>query len=168
MMDEPVNLQPLRRSRRRPVEGDVFAMHPPDGRYLFGRVIGAELSRERAPIEGAYLLYVYDLFGDSIDVDPSTLTKNRLLLAPTYTNRLGWVRGYFQTISHRPLRPDDILDQHCFWDALREKHVDECGRILAHPTEPCGEWAMASYVVIDDKISDALGIPRAPERLGRE
>lgn len=39
MSDVPTNLEVLKRSRKKPKVGDVFAMRPPGGKYLFGRVI---------------------------------------------------------------------------------------------------------------------------------
>ena len=44
-MTERTNLRVLKRSRKPPTPGDVFAMQLPDGRYLFGRVILADLPR---------------------------------------------------------------------------------------------------------------------------
>jgi hypothetical protein len=37
-----VNLKLLRPSRKRLAAGDIFVMLPPDGKYLFGRVISTE------------------------------------------------------------------------------------------------------------------------------
>lgn len=166
MAEKRTNLQFLRKSRKRQREGDVFAMRLPDGQYLFGRVVGADLPRERAPWEGALLLYIYDVLSDVREVDPDELTRDRLLLAPVHTNRLGWVKGYFETITHRPLRPDDVLEQHCYWDPAREKYVDDYEHDIADPLEPCGTWGVAHYHYIDDLISDAVGIPRVPEGPG--
>ncbi len=53
--DPPTNLQVLKRSRRKPEVGDVFAMLPPDDKYLFGRVIRTDaLGRMKA-----LLVYIY-------------------------------------------------------------------------------------------------------------
>ncbi len=35
--------------------------------------------------------------------------------------------------------------------------------VLPAPTEPCGEWGLASYLYIDDQISEALGLPPVSE-----
>ncbi len=49
------NLQRLKPTRQKPQAGDVFAMGLPDGQYLFGRVILADLPIERAPMP-AYMM----------------------------------------------------------------------------------------------------------------
>ena len=74
-----------------------------------------------------------------------------------------WTKGYFENIAHPPLAPDDLLDEHCFWDATRKAYRDQLGAFRAERSEPCGYRGLGSYRLIDDLISDALGIDRAPE-----
>lgn len=156
------NLRVLRRSRKQPEIGDLFAMQVPDGRYLFGRVIDVDLAGERSPTPNSHLLYIYNVLQHDKTIDFDKLTRDQLLLPPVHTNRLGWARGYFETIAHRSLRPSDVLEQHCFWDVITESYVDRKGRPLANPGGRCGTWGLISYLGIDDEVSDALGIPRAP------
>lgn len=47
------------------------------------------------------------------EFDEANLRPDRLLIAPIYINRLGWSRGYFETVGNRPLVPEDLLTQHC-------------------------------------------------------
>jgi hypothetical protein len=47
--------------------------------------------------------------------------------------------------------------------AASGKFVDETEKEVGGRSDPCGEWALASYRWIDDHVSDALGISRAPE-----
>ena len=157
-----VNFERLRPSRKKLAPGDIFAMRPPDGRYLFGRVILADLPRNRAPMPRSYLIYVYSVRSDLKGLNPDQLTVDRLLLPPMFINRLPWSRGYFETVAHRPLKREDLVQQYCFrrWTG---KYVDETGKELSSRLEPCGDWALDSYRTIDDQVSDALGIPRTPE-----
>lgn len=139
-----VNLRVLKRSRGRPVAGDVFAMGLPDGTYLFGLVVFDHVPAERAPMPNANLLYLYRGAAASLEPALDSLTPDRLLVPPVWTNDQGWTRGYFQNV----LRVDDVqsrmLRQHCFRHASRKRCVDANG------------W-------IDDRVSEALGIPLAPD-----
>ncbi|HEV8628420.1 MAG TPA: immunity 26/phosphotriesterase HocA family protein [Acidimicrobiia bacterium] len=159
-MPERRNLQELKASRKGPRPGDIFTMQLPDGKYLFGRVILADRPREVAPMPGSNLIYIYDQLSDASD-PPGNLSPDHLLLPPIFTNRLPWSKGYFVTVAHRELQPTDLLPQHCFRRWTGES-LDESGNELDGPTEPCGDWGLASYRMIDDLISDALGIPRVP------
>ncbi|MDP8907567.1 MAG: immunity 26/phosphotriesterase HocA family protein [Chloroflexota bacterium] len=152
----PTNLQILRRSRNKPEVGDIFAMLPPDGKYLFGRVIRTDAL---GPMK-ALLIYIYANRSESKKA-PAELSPQSLLIAPTFTNALGWTHGRFETIENRPLGPGEVLERHCFYAAGR--YYDEDAQPLSERTEPCGVGGVTSYRMLDDQISDALGIPRVPE-----
>ncbi|WP_020672062.1 immunity 26/phosphotriesterase HocA family protein [Amycolatopsis nigrescens] len=161
-MELDTNFKYLKRSSKKPQPGDVFTMLLPDEQYLFGRVIFAELPQGRAPMPGAYLLYIYDARATTREPPLDQLTPDRLLIAPEYTNRMGWTKGAFETVAQAEIGPADLLRQHCFWSASRKKYFDETGSEIAGPVEPCGSWSLGSYRAIDDLVSDALGIKRAP------
>ncbi len=78
------------------------------------------------------------------------------------TNKLPWSKGYFQTVDHWPLEPGDLLRQHCFLSGARARYFDEAGNELPGPVEPVGDYGLHSFRTIDDAVSDALGIDRAP------
>ena len=43
------------------------------------------------------------------------------------------------------------------------QYFDEYSNKLAKPSSPIGDWGLDSYRTIDDAISEALGIPLAPD-----
>jgi len=159
MSNPPTNLRVLRPSRHRPVAGDVFALQVPDRSYLFGRVILVE--PDRAPMPLSYLIYVYDHRGSDKAFDIRQLRPDRLLIPPVWINRMPWAKGYFETLANLPIDKGDLLEQHCFVRWTGEL-LDETGATLPQRVEPCGDWALSSYRWLDDRISDALSIPRAP------
>jgi len=165
----PTNMQFIRRSSKKPVPGDVFAMLYPDGQYLFGRVIRVDLPEGKAPMTGANLLYIYNVRSDSKDVDLSLLRPEALLIPPVFTNRMLWSKGFAETIASPGLQPDDELAQYCFRDfsyQLYERYFDEEGNEISGRREPCGVYALDSYRTLDDSISEALGIPLIPPQPG--
>jgi hypothetical protein len=163
VMPGKTNFQLIRRSRHVPARGDIFAMQLPSGNYLFGRVVIANPPREFAPGPSTNLIYIYSVKSQNKVADHELLIPANLLLPPIWTNSLGWSKGVFETIENRPLQPGDLLRQHCFRVPLKEIFVDEAGRNIPARTEPCGEWSLASYRWVDDHVSDALSIPRAPD-----
>jgi Immunity protein 26 len=153
-----MNLAVLSKSRRRPTPGDVFAMLPPGG-FLFGRVI--DVDANAGGFEGSNLIYIFRARSQSKSAVPP-LTTSDLLIPPIMTNRLPWVRGYFELVDKGLLQLNDRLAQHCFRDALRSWYFDEKGRQLKNAVEPVGDWGLHSFRTIDDQISRALGIPLSP------
>jgi hypothetical protein len=155
-----MNLAVLKKTRRRPVAGDIFAMLPPDNRYLFGRVVRTDANVGGFP--NSNLIYIYRARSTRKD-DVPFLCKNELLLPPGMTNNLPWSKGYFEFVKHEELGPDHILARHCFRD-IRGWYFDEEGHRLAAPVEtPVGTWGLHSYRTIDDEVSRALGIPLADD-----
>ena len=160
-MSDNMNLRALTPSRKKLLAGDVFAMMPADGRYLFGRVISTRAMI--GPMKGCVLIYIYRLRRDTKDLPMSSkLRPDQLLLPPLMTNHLPWARGYFETVAHLPLEPGDMLRPHCFrrYDG---QYFDEANHKLAGPVGPVGDWALHSYRTIDDELSKALDIPLAPD-----
>jgi hypothetical protein len=151
-----MNLQVLKKTRRKPEAGDIFAMLPPDaGGYLFGRVI--QTNANPLGVGGGILIYVYQPRSQGKETVP-VLFRDQLLIPPMITNRLGWSRGYFEFLEHHDLGRMDRLRQHCFKDS-RGLFFDEQGSRLTTEVPPVGEWGLHSYRTIDDEISSALGIP---------
>lgn len=164
MSDSPTNIQVIKPSRKKPQQGDIFAMRLPDGSHLYGRVVEADIQDlRRAPMPGAYLIYIYRERATSMRPDLDALTVDHLLLPPVFINKMPWTKGYFATVESRPLESGDRLAQHCFWSAGRGIYVDENRNPLPREVHPCGDWGLSSYRWLDDQISDALGIPRVPE-----
>ena len=155
----------LRPSRKKPVPGDIFALQLANGDYYFGRVILADLPRDRAPMPGAYLAYIYRERFVTKQPAMAALRRDALLIPPFFINRMPWTRGYFETVAHQDLTPDDLVSQHCFRD-FTGTYFDETGAPLEGAVEPCGEWGLASYRAIDNEVSDKLGIPRATQFAG--
>jgi hypothetical protein len=170
--DQPLNFHLLKRSRRLLSAGDIFVMKLPTLKYLFGRVILTPDYPRLGPTPHAHLLYVYRWQSDRMEPDLSELTPRNLLIPPQWTNRLGWIRGFHQTVAHYPLTVADRLPVHCFHSVLRRAYVDETGRPVPRRVEPCGVWGLGGYYLLDRDISKALGIPHwtdnvPPESLGR-
>jgi hypothetical protein len=158
----PTNLALLSPSRKRLAEGDIFVMRLLDLGYVFGRVVNTKAVWAVGDGVGpANLLYVYAGLQAEMN-PPDHLRPEALLVPPLMTNRLGWSRGYFQTVGHEPLGPDDVLPVHCFRRSNGE-YFDERGRRLPGPVEPVGLFGLHSYRTIDDDVSRALGVPLAED-----
>ena len=157
-----MNLAILRPSRKRLVTGDVFVMLPPDGRFLFGRVISTTAQWGAGPSLVANLVYVFRARSNTkMCPARSELLADRLLFAPLVINRLPWSRGYFETIANLPLGEREVLKQHCF--ESNGRYYDDKGHELPVPAEPCGLRGLESFRTVDDSVSTALGITLAPD-----
>jgi len=152
-----MNLAILSPSRRTPKAGDIFVARPPDGRYLFGRVVTSEAII--GPIKRCVLVYIHAARAQEKRPVP-ILRASELLVPPLLTNLLPWSRGFFEFVENRPIVLGERLRKHSFVDSSG-RYFDEFGHRLPGPTGPVGNWGLHSYQTIDDAISDALGLPRS-------
>ncbi|MFK4084041.1 immunity 26/phosphotriesterase HocA family protein [Kribbella sp. NPDC020789] len=154
-------MQVLKASRSKLRRGDVFALQPRGRRYLFGRIVDTETII--GPMTDCLLIYVYRVQSEVKELPAAAeLMPVNLLLPPMMTNRLPWSRGYFETIGHQEIDPGMTLDVHCF-RGPDGRFYDEKSHELPGPVEPVGVHALKSHRTIDDAVSKALGIPRAPD-----
>ena len=165
MTEVVTNLRILRPSRKKPKPGDVFVLQLVDEQFLFGRVISTDTKWTLAEGAGpAVLIYIFAEQSRKKAVpDKAVLRPEHLLVPPIMTNRLPWARGYFETLANIPLTAEEILPHHCFLSASRGGYFDDRGVKLPAPIEPVGDHGLHSFRTIDDQVSDALGVPRAPE-----
>ena len=154
-----MNLAVLRKTRPVLDPGDIFVMRPPDGAFLYGRVIAIDASI--GPIKPCVLIYVYRARSTETSRIPELL-RRQLLVPPIMTNRRPWTMGYFEPMEKRPLQPLDRVPQHCFEDS-RGWYFDEHSNRLAKRVDPVGSRGLDSFRTIDDAISRALDIPLAPD-----
>jgi hypothetical protein len=161
-MSSDPNLRILKPSRKPLRPGDIFTLSPRAGTYLFGRLIATDAAAS-AGLVGLTLIYIYAAERSTPEPpDDHELSPARLLVPPAMINRLPWSRGYFETIDRRDLRPEHRLAAHSFRD-IRGRYFDEHATEIGGPIEPVGQQGVHSFRTIDDLVSDALGIPRAPD-----
>lgn len=159
-----MNLAVLKKSRRAPEVGDVFVMQPPDGLFLYGRVIATDAMI--GPMRNCILIYVYRPRSAQKEAIPDLL-PGQLLVPPMMTNKRPWTMGYFETLEHRELGPMDRLPQHCFRDTFG-RYFDENSYCLPGPVEPVAQKGLHSFRTVDDEISGALGIPLDPDGVPKQ
>jgi hypothetical protein len=161
------NFRVLQPSRKRLAPGDVFAMGLPDDTYLFGRVISTAARWSLAEGSGTTnLVYVFSHRSESkATPDRAHLRIDQLFIPPQLINRLGWSRGYFETVGRLELTDDEVLPVHCFKRSFgaSPRWFDEHGNELDEPVPPVGVWGGGNYRTLENEVCRALGIPLAPD-----
>jgi len=156
-----MNMRVLKKSRKLQKPGDIFVLQMRDDEYIFGRVI--RLDAVIGKFENTILAYIYRASSRRKDAIP-LLNRDELLIPPLGVRREPWIRGYFETLAHRPLTEDDVLTTHCFWSVAFRKYFDDEGHELRARSEPCGIYALDCSETVDYAISKALGMPHEMDR----
>ena len=159
-----MNMRVLKKSRKSPQPGDIFAFQVQDGEFMFGRVI--DVNTRIGNFDDVIMVYIYNARSASKHKIPR-LSKKDLIIPPVGTNQQGWYQGYFETVGHLPINDEDTLEVHCFVrpspvNPSNVRYYDEQGNELPERVEPCGFYGLASYASIDADISEVLGLPLPP------
>ncbi len=153
------NLEFIKVSRKKPEVGDIFAFKNKYLGWIYGRVI--KMGGPMGDHDSNFLVYIYNNFSKDLELHPK-LNKNDLLIPPYFINRLGWLKGYFQTISKITLDKEDILDYHSFIK-LPVSHnlgyVDEYGNKTEKINKESESYAMGNYITLDMDISKKFNLP---------
>ena len=162
-----MNMIVLKRTRKRPIPGDmfVFKMAQLPDRFYWGRVIKTGTRLGTIEVNDFPMLYIYNVWTPESSPPPlEQLLPVNLLIPPLATNFRPWTMGYFQPAGNRPLLPGEVLPVHCFkFPGFESRYVDEYRVRLEKRIEPCGICGIGSFRTVDDKVSKALGIPRSPD-----
>jgi len=106
----------------------------PDAKYLYGRVILANLPAGLAPMPTSNLIYVYDVRTEEKTPPPiDSLTTDRLLIAPQFINRMPWTRGVFENVAHEPFGALISLLNTVFLGTLSRKSTAMSAGRLSRP-----------------------------------
>ncbi|MEV6795458.1 hypothetical protein AB0M87_26490 [Streptomyces sp. NPDC051320] len=67
-----------------------------------------------------------------------------------------WNKGYFRTVAHAELTSDDLLEEHCFYDAYYKDYVNENDERISQRSDPCGSFALSNFEYFQQEIEAAL------------
>jgi hypothetical protein len=134
--------------------GDVFRLRYPGERYFLGQV--SSLNAKAGGFDDCILINIF-AFEHSTPMHISSLPSLELLIAPLYVNRLGFSRGYMPVIGNAPVKKTS--SEYCYFDVLYKKYLDSEGNEIAGPKGVVGSWGLSNYLVMDDLISEKLGLP---------
>ena len=148
----------MKKSRKKPQEGDVFVLQPMEGVFYFGKVIQTNLKSLDSFINGMTLIYVYRFFSNAKEM-PYALENEELLIPPIVVNHQPWAKGYFEMIGNVGVSEKERNVDFAFWDVLRRKYVDiTTAQPIVLKKEPKYQsiFGLGSYGVVGKEVHKAL------------
>lgn len=161
-LSTPTTLQCLSKSRRPPNPGDAFRLKFIDTDYwVFGVVTKKGAMNPLHP--DLYVLRFLDYKSQRPTAEIEKIDISKTLIAPTITNRQGWLRGYFATFDHATA--PTILEVFDFRPGV---FVNELGDVISFrpdTTRPTRPFGIQGLFDIEDELRAALGLPNvAPSK----
>lgn len=150
----------MKKSLKKPQEGDVFVLQPQKKIFYCGKVIQTNLESTDSFIKGMTLIYIYDRFC-SEKVVPYDLDEEELLIAPIVVNNQPWIKGYFETVDNVPVSEREKNLEFGFWDVLTKKYLDIRGMKIGKKPKYCSIYGLGSYGVVGKEVQKAIKLKKS-------
>ncbi|MBA2868919.1 immunity 26/phosphotriesterase HocA family protein [Methanococcus maripaludis] len=146
----------IKRSRKKPVVGDIFVIQPRKSVYFYGKVIEVNDQFQGFAVNNCVIL-IYKDKSSQLEM-PDNLSQDNILIPPKIVNWRGWTSGYFYTLGNLELTgaekdldygfKDSRITPPCFRKATGEK--------LGHEPVITGNYAIGSYGSVAYSVTKAL------------
>lgn len=150
-----IQLIPMKKSRKKPCDGDIFVLQPFPRRFYYGKVIQTDLQSTDSFIRGMLLIYIYN-YNTTEKKIVDHLEEKDLLIAPMVVNKQPWMKGFFETIGNVEVTETEKNVDFGFWDVLRDCYVDTAGRRLEAPPRYCSTYGLGSYGAVAKEVLHAI------------
>ena len=145
----------MKKSSKKPQEGDVFVLQPLIGKFYFGKVIQTDLKSIDSFINGMTLIYIYNYCSIEKEI-PLELEKEEFLIAPIIVNNQPWLKGYFETIGNKQVLENEKTVDFAFWDTLKKEYVDINGQVIKNKPQYWSIYGLGSYGVVGKEVRKAI------------
>ena len=145
----------MKKSYKKPQEGDVFVLQPIENIFFWGKVIETNVKSRDSFVNGMTLIFVYQCYSHD-KVMPPNLDSNEFLIAPMVVNYRPWNRGYFETIGNVEVSQKERNTEIAFRDVLKKEYVDISGNAVESIPKLCGTFGLGSYGAVGKEVHKAL------------
>ncbi len=149
----------MKKSTKKPQEGDVFVLQPIKDMFYYGKVIQTNLRSVNSFINGMTLIYIYKHCSKNNKEIPNELENEELLIPPVIVNHQPWRKGYFETVGNVGVTERDRNIDFAFWRISTEKYVDINGQVIMLDRKPKyrSVYGLGSYGIVGKDVQRALG-----------
>lgn len=131
-----------------PEKGDFFVMFMRGIGFIPGLVVKDDFQYGS---EKLCIIYLYNEISKEKNCK-FVLDKNNLIVPPALVTEMDWrIKGGFENVGRLDDSDMDIFSNHCFYDRLRRRYVDENNEVC-EKFEPCGIRSISNVG------SEAIGI----------
>ena len=123
----------MKKSSKKPQEGDVFVLQPVIGKFYFGKVIQTDLKSLDSFINGMTLIYIYNYCSIEKEI-PLEL----------------------ETIGNKQVLENEKTIDFAFWDTLKKEYVDINGHVIKSKPQYSSIYGLGSYGVVGKEVRKAI------------
>lgn len=145
----------LKKTRKKPKEGDIFVLNPKRDLYCYGKIIEVGVKSKDSFVNGMYLIYLYDYFSKTKELKVE-LDVDNLLIPPMVVNTQLWLKGYAETLSNIEVSEKERNLEFGFWDIGREIYVNINGDKIDNIPKLISLFGLGSYGIVGKEIQKVI------------
>ena len=145
----------LKKTRKKPKEGDIFVLNPKRDLYCYGKIIEVGVKSKDSFVNGMYLIYLYDYFSKTKELKVE-LDVDNLLIPPMVVNTQLWLKGYAETLSNIEVSEKERNLEFGFWDIVREIYVNINGDKIDNIPKLISLFGLGSYGIVGKEIQKVI------------
>lgn len=158
MKPKDYQLKVIKRSKNKPVDGDVFVLSPRDGVYFFGKVLNSDIQhiREEIFLHRKCMVCIFESKCNKITIDEFISDYSNLLINPIIVDVSYWTKGYFHTIGNESISDKEKELDYGFYKIGNGKIYREDGRELSQRPQLLGTYGIASITGVASLVQKEL------------
>ena len=145
----------LKKTRKKPKEGDIFVLNTKRDLYCYGKIIEVGVKSKDSFVNGMYLIYLYDYFSKTKELKVE-LDVDNLLIPPMVVNTQLWLKGYAETLSNIEVSEKERNLEFGFWDIGREIYVNINGDKIDNIPKLISLFGLGSYGIVGKEIQKVI------------
>lgn len=154
----------IKKTKRKPKDGDIFLLSPEKGIYFYGKVLKAyvQTGSKNDWMNDSIFIVIFKCSTNNIDIKNYEPDYRNLMTNPILLTDLYWKKGYFYTIANQALTYEEknldigFSDSRLKSEGWVEYFCKENGQRLDHKPEILGLYAITTEVGVATKVRQAL------------
>jgi hypothetical protein len=148
-----INLIVMKKSRKKPKDGDVFVVQPSEGLYFFGKVIKAVIDNGDDFFKSSSLIYIYNFRSES-KIPPYNLDNFELLIPPCFLSNFCWNDGLIETVANMEVTEKDRKVSYGFYK--QKKYIDMYYNIIEDAPEYINSFTFSTQLYLSNAMQIML------------
>lgn len=158
MKPRDYQLKVIKRSKSKPIDGDIFVLSPREGVYFYGKVLNSDIQHiaEETFIHRKCMVYIFKSKSSEISMDEFVSDFSNLLINPIIVDLSYWTKGYFYTIGNEEISEEEKSLDYGFYKIGNGKLYKEDGKELSDVPQILGTYGIASITGVASLIEKEL------------
>ncbi len=151
-------LKKIKRSRNKPLEGDIFVLSPRENIYFYGRVLKTNIKHIKGDtfIDGKSVIAIFKSKSKTPDIVNYRADYDDLLTEPAIVDYSYWSQGYFFTIANEVVSEKEKKLDLGFYSIGKGKYYFENGVEIDHEPKLMGTYGITTITGIALMVNEEL------------